>query len=84
MYSAKQSNYNCLSNIIEESETSTDGVAMPTLVDFVIGRVFQGVRVRVRILPYVLRKQVLKRRSLLDLTLLALLKQGCCRFVVRQ
>ena len=29
-YSAKKFNYNCLSNIIEESETSTDEVAMPT------------------------------------------------------
>ena len=29
-YSAKRSNYNCLSNIIEESETFTDKVAMPT------------------------------------------------------
>jgi hypothetical protein len=28
--STKRSNYNCLSNIIEESETSTDEVAMPT------------------------------------------------------
>jgi hypothetical protein len=29
-YSTKRSNYNCLSNIIEESETSTDEVAIPT------------------------------------------------------
>jgi hypothetical protein len=29
-YSAKWSNYNCISNITEESETSTDEVAMPT------------------------------------------------------